>query len=55
MEWLGYNQPIFSFLDASYYLIFVDSKTSDIITVVCILFMNIYWVVPFVRFITGVK
>jgi hypothetical protein len=55
MEWLGYDQPIFSFLDVSYYLIFVDSHTSDIITVVAILFMNIYWVVPFVRFIAGVK
>jgi hypothetical protein len=55
IEWLGYNQPIFSFLDISYYLKFVDLHTAEIITVGAILFMNIYWVVPFIRFLAGVK
>ena len=55
MEWLGYTQPIFSFLDASYYLNFASAATYQLVFIVSIAYMNLYWITILSFFLTGRK
>jgi hypothetical protein len=55
MDWLGYTQPIFSFLDASYYLNFASSSTYQLVFILSIVYMNLYWIVLLSFFLVGKK
>jgi hypothetical protein len=55
MEWVGYQQPIFSFLDASYYLNFSSSNTYQLVFLLSIAYMNLYWMVLLFFFMAGRK
>jgi len=53
MEWLGYQQPVFSFLDASYYLNLADISIFPIVFISALVYMNLYWIVQLSVFVTG--
>jgi hypothetical protein len=55
MDWLGYSQPIFSFTDLSYYLNFTNSNTSQLIFMLSIAYMNLYWMVLLFFFLVDRK
>lgn len=51
LDWLGYSQPIFSFLDASYYLNFANSSAYQLAFLLSIAYMNIYWMLLLFLFV----
>lgn len=54
-DWLGYSQPIFSFVDVSYYLNFTNSDTYQLIFMLSIAYMNLYWMVLLFFFMVDKK
>ena len=53
LNWLGYNQAFFSYLDLSYYLNLASANTYNLTLIVCLVFMNLYWIVQVFVFMLG--
>lgn len=53
--WLGDPQPIFSYLDLSYYLRFASQNACSITVIVSLIYMNLYWLVHVVIFFADKK
>lgn len=52
LDWLGYSQPIFSFLDASYYLNLAPAAFPPAL-IASLVFINLYWLLQFSAFLSG--
>lgn len=53
--WLGTFQPLLSYLDLSYYFRSVSPNAHDIVIMVCLGYINLYWIVHLIIFLTGRK
>lgn len=53
--WLGTYQPLFAFLDLSHYFRYASPEAHNIILFVCLAYMNLYWIVHMLIFLSGRK
>jgi len=51
-NWLGSITPIFSYLDLSFLLSYASTSVQQIAFVLALVFMNLYWIIPFTLFLS---
>lgn len=55
LSWFGSIQPIFLYLDFSYYLGSVSESSYQLVLILALIYMNLYWLITLSLFIMGKK